>query len=137
MNTFLPHPDFNVSARCLDRARLGKQRVEALQILNVLTGQSRGWRHHPAVLMWQGYTDALMEYHNACLLEWIRRGYRNTMPFLHGDSVVSMHPPWLGNEAFHSAHRSNLLRKDPSWYGQFGWIESPDLPYVWPVKKAG
>jgi hypothetical protein len=27
-----------------------------------------------------------------------------------------------------------LLRKAPEWYGQFGWRESADLPYVWPVR---
>ncbi|HET9348893.1 MAG TPA: pyrimidine dimer DNA glycosylase/endonuclease V, partial [Arthrobacter sp.] len=31
MQTFLPFPDFQQSAAALDRARLGKQRVEALQ----------------------------------------------------------------------------------------------------------
>lgn len=42
-------------------------------------------------------------------------------------------PTWLGNEDFHAAHRSNLLRKDHVWYGIFGWTEPDDLPYVWPV----
>lgn len=36
MQTFLPYPQFWESARVLDRQRLGKQRVEALQILKVL-----------------------------------------------------------------------------------------------------
>lgn len=30
MNTFLPLPSFAVSARCLDRQRLDKQRVEGV-----------------------------------------------------------------------------------------------------------
>jgi len=42
-------------------------------------------------------------------------------------------PSWLGDPAFHRAHQSNLLRKDPEWYGQFGWEVKNDLPYVWPV----
>jgi hypothetical protein len=42
-------------------------------------------------------------------------------------------PKWLGNADFHASHRSNLLRKEPSHYSQFHWVESPDLPYVWPV----
>lgn len=33
----------------------------------------------------------------------------------------------------HASHRSNLLRKEPEYYTQFGWTEPPDLPYVWPV----
>jgi hypothetical protein len=36
VNTFVVDRDFAVSASKLDRARLGKQRVEALQILNIL-----------------------------------------------------------------------------------------------------
>lgn len=36
MQTFLPYPDFSASARVLDDKRLGKQRVECLQILNAM-----------------------------------------------------------------------------------------------------
>lgn len=36
MQTFLPFPDFKQSAQCLDNKRLGKQRVECLQILKAL-----------------------------------------------------------------------------------------------------
>ena len=35
MQTFLPYPDFVKSAQCLDYRRLGKQRVEAKQILEI------------------------------------------------------------------------------------------------------
>ena len=36
VNTFLVHSDFRVSASCLDDLRLGKQRVEAYQILQII-----------------------------------------------------------------------------------------------------
>lgn len=36
MQTFLPYPNFNESAQVLDRQRLGKQRVEVLQILQAI-----------------------------------------------------------------------------------------------------
>ena len=42
MQTFLPYPDFTQSAKTLDYRRLGKQRVEAWQILNALRGVSKG-----------------------------------------------------------------------------------------------
>jgi len=45
-------------------------------------------------------------------------------------------PLWLGNEELHASHRSNLLRKAPLWYGQFGWTEPDDLPYIWPVPTS-
>ena len=49
MQTFLPYPDFVASARCLDRRRLGKQRVEVLQLLRALLVPGSGWANHPAV----------------------------------------------------------------------------------------
>lgn len=36
VNTFLTHEDFATSAATLDRQRLGKQRVEAYQVLNII-----------------------------------------------------------------------------------------------------
>ncbi len=131
MQTFLPYPDFARSAACLDDRRLGKQRVEALQILNALRDPLNGWRHHPAVHMWRGYEDALRLYMNAVIAEWVRRGFRNAMPLAEVRGRPAM-PPWLGDPAFHASHRSNLLRKDPAYYARFGWTEPPDLPYVWP-----
>lgn len=138
MQTFLPYPDFAESARCLDNRRLGKQRVEAYQILRALERfddpQRPGWRNHPAVLMWRGYEDALRLYMNATITEWTGRGFRNTMA-LASMAGTPAAPPWLGDPAFHAAHRANLLRKDPAHYGQFGWSEAPNLPYVWPAAR--
>lgn len=42
-------------------------------------------------------------------------------------------PKWLGNDKFHASHRSNLLRKKPEYYSSFGWKESDNLPYIWPI----
>jgi len=134
MQTFLPYPDFDKSIACLDWRRLGKQRVEAMQILHTLTHGSR-WKNHPAVLMWRGYEDALRLYMNKCIQEWILRGYNNTMQIAEVTEPVEM-PPWFGEEEFHASHRSNLLRKDAEWYGRFGWDERDQLPYVWPIRKG-
>lgn len=147
MQTFLPLPDFKESAACLDMKRLGKQRVEALQILQTLLSPARKreatWSHHPAVLMWQGHEIALCEYGLAICDEWFSRGYRDTVH----SQILALHdflceqprrskdfPTWIGNEKFHSSHRSNLLRKAPEWYSRFGWVEGPDQPYFWPVR---
>ncbi|HMV59487.1 MAG TPA: MSMEG_6728 family protein [Nitrospira sp.] len=161
MQTFLPYPDFRRSAWALDNRRLGKQRVECLQLLQALTGfktvetvtgwrldsfNPKGWVNHPATKMWRGYEGSLAEYAIACCDEWVRRGYRDTCrqriitlvptadPAVKARDAVK--PPWFGDEAFHASHRSNLLRKDPKWYGhaQFGWAEPNDLPYIWPVE---
>lgn len=140
MQTFLPYPSFIKSAGVLDCQRLGKQRVEAWQLLNALHDESNGWRNHPALKMWIGYSSALASYGAAICEEWIRRGYHDTMlerflPHISYEVMLNMpfpYPPWFGNEDFHSSHRSNLLRKDPIWYGRFGWTEPDNLPYVWP-----
>jgi len=136
MQTFLPYPDFEKSFACLDRQRLGKQRVEAMQIYNVLTQRTnkKGWINHPAVLMWKGFEDALALYHNLCIKEWINRGYKNNMLLIECDNVV--YPSWFGNETFHSYHRATLLLKNYEWYSQFGWNETPKYEYMWPVKKV-
>ena len=136
MQTFLPFPDFQKSASVLDNRRLSKQRVEALQILNTLTGKSKGWANHPAVQQWKGYEGALSYYGWVMCVEWINRGFNSTIhekfcPFLYREL-----PPWLGNEKYHSAMRANLLRKDPVWYGKFGWVEDPATPYFWPSKEG-
>lgn len=133
MQTFLPYPSFRASAEVLDYRRLGKQRVEARQILRALE-QGGGWAHHPAVAMWRGYEGALRLYHDCVIWEWVLRGYRNTMPYLwRYERDWGPWPPWHGDAAFHASHRSNLLRKAPGHYGLLGWAEGPDLPYVWPV----
>lgn len=142
MQTFLPYASFKQSAQCLDNKRLGKQRVEVLQILNALTNSAYGWQNHPAVKMWRGNESALAQYGLSCCLRWISLGFKDTC----ANKIVATaggvdkmmadlgkRPAWLGNEAFHASHRSNLLRKDLAFYSQFGWTEPNDLPYVWPV----
>jgi hypothetical protein len=138
VQTFLPYPSFRRSARALDDRRLGKQRVEVLQILNALTGKSRGWVNHPAVKMWRGYEDALVLYGLVVTREWVRRGHADTvagklMAFVPaGWTRPRRLPPWVGDPAFHRSHQSALVRKGPERYGaMFPGVEG-DLPYVWP-----
>lgn len=138
MQTFLPYRSYVRSARCLDRQRLGKQRVEAMQILNVLRGRSTGWRNHPAVLMWRGHEGSLAEYCVAMCDEWRRRGYTDNIGRRVGrwEFLVESYqrPRWITKE-FIDSHRSNLLRKSPEYYGQNKWRVPHDLPYVWPSKE--
>jgi len=140
MQTFLPHPDFTLTAKSLDRQRLGKQRVETLQIAKVVAGASTGWANHPAVRMWLGHPEALLAYQVAICGQWTLRGYKDTcldktyellLPVL-SRRGADFDPPWLGDEALHLSHRSNLVRKAPEHYGLL-WPGTPDdLPYKWP-----
>ncbi len=176
MQTFLPYADFQQSAKCLDNKRLGKQRVECLQILNTLSigpyqkklpKQSKfeldswvgcsysefvslpktevrktPWYNHPAVRMWKGHEWSLYVYAYEVIQIWRKLGFSDTcmdkLVKIGNDLVLKpdldkKYPKWLGNPEFHASHRSNLLRKDPMHYGQFGWTEPNNLPYIWPV----
>ncbi|WP_405374489.1 MULTISPECIES: MSMEG_6728 family protein [unclassified Microbacterium] len=146
MQTFVPFADFARSAAALDRARLGKQRVETLQVMRALTIPDYGWRHHPVVAMWRGYRPALMVYQDAFVDEWVSRGFADTtrastlatLDEVADDAAVYRSgavplPPWLGREEVHRSHRSNLVRKDAEHYRSQGFTEPDDLPYVWPA----
>jgi len=165
MQTFLPYPDMMKSLRSLDRLRLGKQRVESKQLLKSiirddpeqarhlredavrllndqqkgsileLVTPNKGWINHPARTQWGQNVGALAVYHDMSLLVWKARGYQNNMPFLSSRDHHKL-PDWWGDERFHSSHRSNLLRKDPLWYGQFGWTDDPAAEYWWPSREG-
>jgi hypothetical protein len=215
VNTFLTDSDFRTSARNLDYRRLGKQRVEAIQILNLIEDLSflcsyfnlplPGWTdesppelpvwstivkeiknryrllpfrfvqlkvtdrslpsstdytpvpleqlgkltdrpirivnlgfiNHPIVRMWFGYREALKDYINAHLEEWISRGYKNRIPFYSVPSEYSR-PGWTKNPTFHRTHRSALLeketnRKENPWYSLRETFVSagPFVGYIW------
>lgn len=139
MQTFLPYSNMYQSALCLDNKRLGKQRVEVLQILKALK-EGGGWSNHPATKMWKGYERALILYGSLICIEWKQRGFQDTCfdkltKYLNIEESIIL-PSWFGNESFHASHRSNLLRKDPNYYEQFGWTEPNDLPYFWPTKEG-
>jgi hypothetical protein len=135
VNTFLPYWSFVESASCLDYRRLGKQRIEVKQIYSALKDPSRGWGNHPATKMWRGHERALLQYGIAICREWSLRGYKDNQMVLFQEWIQNEPdtglPSWIGNDAFHRAMRSNLLRKDQAYYSQFGWNEPLDLPYVW------
>lgn len=146
MNTFLPFPNFRLSTHVLDARRLGKQRLECMQILRLIAGVDRTvWQHHPATRMWEDYGPALALYMHCAIEEWTQRGYVNNLlsprtvegtkmyeiPREWATCQVDM-PPWLGHERLHASHRAALLKKDPDWYAQFCWSEPGVIDYFWP-----
>ena len=134
MQTFLPYANFRKSLECLDPKRLGNQIYR--ECLNLVRG---GWKNHPASKMWQGYEYALCEYSLVGLEVLKERGkdyphHRETFLEIQRNYPDTGLPPWIGDEAFHASHRSNLLRKNIDYYSQFGWTEPTDLEYIWPSK---
>ena len=151
VQTFLPYADFERSVRALDSKRLGKQRVETIQVVRALTRPGYGWANHPAVLMWRGFEEALGRYGLTCCEVWTERGFGDTCAVTIGTDLraagvarirtrlelttAGALPPWLGDDAVHLSHQSALVRKDPTHYRpQFPDV-SDDLPYVWPVRS--
>jgi hypothetical protein len=148
VQTFLPYADFEATARALDDRRLGKQRVEALQILRALTRETYGWKRHPAVLMWAGAESGLVAYGLEICAEWVRRGRADTCAAtirvdadLAGIDVAATQaeaeamdalPWWLGDERLHASHRAALVRKEPAWYGERFPDADPEDAYWWP-----
>lgn len=132
MQTFLPYKDFKKTASILDYKRLGKQRVEAKQILDTLEGRSKGCKQHPIVDMWRGYELALKVYFNIMSIEWMKRGYKQTMMLYNISRKRKIeYPEWLGDKKFHRSHQSNLLRKDYEYYKKYFKRVPGNLPYVW------
>lgn len=168
MQTFLPLPDFRASLETLDRGRLGKQRLETLQLVEVVIGGRvsprtdggfdvvpyveddyrrfvRARRNHPACRMWDGHLEALATYGATSCLVWRERGYNDTthgkLAFVAANrqlcaNDIAFYPPWFGDDAFHYAHRANLVRKDPDRFSPLfpdvDIIAAPHWPYVWP-----
>ncbi|GGS53429.1 MULTISPECIES: MSMEG_6728 family protein [Actinokineospora] len=150
MQTFLPYADFAATARVLDPKRLGKQRVEAIQVLRGLTVPGYGWRRHPAVRMWSGYEEALVRYGLEICAVWCAAGHADTCAAtLRADlgrardiaevrgqwelCAAGEVPPWLGDASVHLSHQSALVRKAPDHYRRLFPDVPPDLPYVWPA----
>jgi Pyrimidine dimer DNA glycosylase len=149
VQTFLPYPDLAASARALDNRRLGKQRVETLQVMRALTKPGYGWQHHPVVAMWRGHAAALMAYQAAICTEWVGRGFADTclvktradldadpeQAALYASGDIRM-PAWFGDPAFHASHRSNLLAKEPAFYAERFPDDVGGMPYLWPGESA-
>ena len=151
MQTFVPYAAFEDTARVLDARRLGKQRVEVIQIVRALTVPGYAWSSHPAVLMWKGYEEALGRYGLTMCEVWTERGFSDTCATtitedlaaagVHGirtyDELLEAGalPTWLFDDTLQRTHRSALVRKDPEHYGPLFPDVPADLPYHWPHRS--
>lgn len=79
MQTFITSADPDPIVACretfamLDSARLGKQRLEAVQIIK------NQFPNHPASKMWAGHKHALAKYASLACIEWRTRGRNDTL----------------------------------------------------------
>lgn len=125
MQTFLTYKSFKDTAKSLDNKRLGKQRVEALQILSVVQwyanpiGKTPAYFHHPACLQWIGHEGALRGYLNAMIDEWVRRGFKNNMKRQELGDIPMIKPWWMESpyiQEVNRTHRQRLMQKDLNYY---------------------
>lgn len=147
MQTFTCYFDHRRTAADLDTARLGKQRVEVIQILEALRGDTDVYANHPAVRMWEGYEPALLLYGLAICYEWrVKRGYSDNVwhqleemspTYWDGRHPLENErynaPPWARDTWVLRSHRSNLMRKVPHIYGPKYDGTPENMPYLWPV----
>ena len=145
VNVFIPLSDPVEIAKVLDDKRLGKQRVEAKQIITIISGQAatNAWKNHPVVLMWKDYLGELKYYYDVIVLEWIKRGYQNNMPLykvhkLNIDKNKRPIMPWfMYCKPVLLSHQASLLRKNYQHYHKY--FRTPkqymDRSYIWVVES--
>lgn len=138
----MPYADFEKTAECLDSKRLGNQVYR--ECLTLIRG---GWKNHPASIQWRGYEAALAKYSLALLRELTKRGrhyqhHYDTFNRILDNCKECEMPWWVGDERYHSSHRSILLAKKHNHYSKFNWKEPPAVkgpdgrfPYFWPSKQ--
>lgn len=135
MQTFLPYKSFHKTASCLDYKRLGCQRKEAKQMIDIITSaktyKTKWIENHPCTQMWKKHIHALKYYFNVISEEWVSRGYQHNLGFYELPDQFDL-PRFLGNEDFHSRHRAALLDKNFEYYKYFEWSEEPKQDYIWP-----
>lgn len=151
MQTFLPYPSFQQSARFLDKRRMWKQVVETKQILCILRAdglpddwketssyKNQKWINHPAVKMWVGYEECLKLYFND-FLDVAKNVFRikTQMEPIRRNAIIQM-PWWMNDENFHRSHRARLIDKLPSHYEPL-WPDDKNYnngKYWWPDNES-
>jgi hypothetical protein len=130
MQVFRPYVDWHMSARVLDARRLGKQRVEAKQVImailrkmGLIRDGGRGWLNHPIVLMYYNdgrpYLRDLIGYFNACVEEWRCRGMRSSISLSDIEHLILGVVSAEGHPLTHMhevEYRRVLILKDPEHY---------------------
>ena len=137
VNVFITSTNLEECARNLDYRRLGKQRLECIEII-----EGDSWKNHPCYLMWKNNKEALKIYFNHILREWISRGFQNSLAFYSIDeskaqfyditydentylTTISnpkinensiLFPKWFCWKPLILSQRASLLRKDEVYY---------------------
>lgn len=130
---FLPHPNFEWTAKVLCTRRIAKQRVECHQIITAIEAllaakssaasasdcapkKKIGWGDHPSTRSWMNNLDALKLYFNVIVREWVSRGGVNNYPLYENVPADAELPYWIDCPAVHYSHLAQLIQKESSHY---------------------
>lgn len=129
---WLPYSDFEKSVACLNTQHLNRQRTNCQVLAKSFIAPNR-WNNNPIFKVWSPYYEVFQYYHDVCVREWVSRGWRTSAVLFEAPKPDKRKLPWfIGVEEFHSSHRANLLRLDPTYRSRMNWGEDPNLPYLWP-----
>lgn len=136
MQTFIMYPDFRMCAEVLDSKRLKNQIREADILISAHENDTGSkWRNHPAFKMWTSYLPALKLYRDYMFLEYTenRNGNYDSDVYGYTDDQVTL-PPFIRDRRFLISHQSNLVRKEPDIYPEYGWKYLRIDGYFWPCQ---
>ncbi len=89
-----------------------------------------GLRKHPVLALWYTYTDALADYINCHIDEWVTRGYKNNMIIYDLPPIVE-YPEWCHDPEFHRTIQARLREKEKTWHQEYQDGIRKQKPEVW------
>lgn len=103
MQTFLVHPNYDISASYLDSKRLFSQIYESIHILASLTGAchvlvnpKRDVSNHPVAKLWKGHEASLYAYAATHYNIWLIR-HPQTQTTINGTNLERLKPYIIGS----------------------------------------
>lgn len=143
---YLPYPDFELSAKVFSSHDLRNQVIQVVDLMEVLHETDKAKKNFDIRLtqMWKGYELQLCVYGYTLLEELnsrnppmpVNRVVINRLNWhfeCANDGDFKMEkPPWVGTEAIHRSHRSQLITINSQYYGLIFQTEPDDLPLAWP-----
>ena len=89
-----------------------------------------GLRNHPVLALWYTHTDALGEYINCHIEEWLYRGYKNNMEIYTLPKKIE-YPPWVNDPEFHRTMRARMREKEKMWWQEYYDGSRKQKPELW------
>ena len=134
MQVFHPYKSALKSIQCLDNSRMGKQRLECIQILLANNNIDTEWEvpksvpPHKNVVLWKNYSGYLFYYLGILLNEWEDRGMKNfvcrgmyeKLRNIYGLQENTKRPRFIDNKFIQTQRLSLLNKKMEHYYKFFG-----------------